>query len=171
VNQPDLFLCRAADPTGAIFSPNRVWRYTLHRNWSDDLPRIFWILLNPSTASETEGDPTIRRCIRFSKLWGFGGMILCNLFALRSTDPYVLSGHPNPAGDDNCRHIKESQSKCDKTVVAWGMHGHLHHQDRHVLAVLKKPLYCLGLTQTGAPRHPLYLRSDAKLVEFQETAA
>ncbi len=43
--------------------------------------------LNPSTADETEDDPTIRRCINFAKTWGYGGLCMTNLFAYRATQP------------------------------------------------------------------------------------
>ena len=44
-------------------------------------PLILFIGLNPSTADETKNDPTIRRCINFAKDWGYGGVMIANLFA------------------------------------------------------------------------------------------
>lgn len=72
--------------SGAIFSADRLYRYTLTRRW-DGRPMMAWIGLNPSTADETEDDPTIRRCTGFAKAWGYGGMVMLNLFAYRATDP------------------------------------------------------------------------------------
>ena len=51
----------------AKFSKDRIYRYALWRIWDDTLPKLLFIGLNPSTADETNDDPTMRRCIRFSK--------------------------------------------------------------------------------------------------------
>jgi hypothetical protein len=48
---------------------------------------ICFIGLNPSTADAEVNDPTIRRCIGFAHDWGFGGLLMLNLFAFRATDP------------------------------------------------------------------------------------
>ena len=61
-------------------------------------PRIVWIMLNPSSATAAEVDPTINRILRFSKRWGHGAAEVVNLFALRATDPNVLKRHFDPVG-------------------------------------------------------------------------
>ena len=35
----------------------------------------------------------------------------------------------------------------------------------------KRELWCLGTTQAGHPRHPLYVHGDQKLVRYQPTVA
>ena len=67
--------------TGAIFSRCKNYRYALWRNWDDLKPDVMIIGLNPSTADEKENDPTIVRCIKFAKSWGYGGVCVTNLFA------------------------------------------------------------------------------------------
>jgi len=59
----------------AIFSPCREYRYSLWRKWGglfapDYKGYVMFIGLNPSTADENRDDPTIRRCIAFTKAWG-----------------------------------------------------------------------------------------------------
>lgn len=49
------------------FSQCRRFRYTLVRERDAALPKVAFIGLNPSTADETQDDPTIRRCIGFAK--------------------------------------------------------------------------------------------------------
>jgi len=87
--------------SGATFSTDRVYRYALWRVWDAALPSFVVIGLNPSTADETENDPTIRRCIGFAKREGCGGLVMLNLFAVRATDPRVMMAHPEPIGPDN----------------------------------------------------------------------
>ena len=66
----------------AEFSPDRVYRYALYRTWGRDKRRVLFVGLNPSTADESVDDPTIRRCKGFAADWGYGGLIMANLFAL-----------------------------------------------------------------------------------------
>ncbi len=74
----------------AELSKCRAYRYALWRTWDESKPFAMFVGLNPSTADELEDDPTIRRCINFSKLWGYGGLCMVNLFAYRATDPTAL---------------------------------------------------------------------------------
>ena len=68
-------------PGAVVVGP---YRYLLWREWNAKLPRLLWILLNPSTADERVDDPTLRRVLGFSRSYGFGGLEVVNLFALRS---------------------------------------------------------------------------------------
>ena len=57
----------------AIFSKDGLCRYSLYRIWEKRLPKVLFIMLNPSLASANKNDPTIKKLITFSKSWGFGG--------------------------------------------------------------------------------------------------
>ena len=86
------------------FSPCRRYRYTLWRDWNPLLPDnvyAMFIGLNPSTADETNDDPTIRRCINFAKSWGCDSFCMTNIFAFRATDPKVMIAEPEPVGIDH----------------------------------------------------------------------
>ncbi len=82
------------DPSGAVFAEERTHRLYLWRRWSTEKPWLMFIGLNPSTADERLNDPTIRRCIGFAERWGYGGMFMCNVFSLVSTDPKKLNTLP-----------------------------------------------------------------------------
>ncbi|MER9706091.1 DUF1643 domain-containing protein [Mesorhizobium sp. M0204] len=146
----------------ATFSPCRTWRYRLERRWAPG-PKAAFILLNPSTADETKDDPTIRRCIGFAKAWGFGGLVLGNIFALRSTDPRGLYSHADPVGPGNDAALFAIAREADKVICGWGTHGALYRRGDMVrLALLHKgatPL-ALKVTAGGFPGHPLYISAD-----------
>ena len=153
------------EPTGgADFSPCRVWRYYLWRRWDAGTTCVF-IGLNPSTADETQDDPTIRRCIRFAQRWGHGGLVMLNAFAFRATDPRVMMATDDPVGPRNDETIRDRSRAAAIIIAAWGVHCDESRQ-RRVCEVVGRPIHCLGLTKAGRPRHPLYLRADSKPVPF-----
>jgi hypothetical protein len=120
-----------------------------------------FIGLNPSTADETQDDPTVRRCMGFALSWGYGGLLMTNLFAYRSTDPALMKAHPEPIGPKNNSYLELLSHQAGIVVAAWGIHGTFEDRDKEVLPLLKRPHY-LALTKDSIPRHPLYLRADTK---------
>lgn len=76
-------------PKGAVISQDQLYRYLLWRRWGTG-PVVTWLMCNPSTADATVDDATIRKCTGFAKRWGFDGIHVINLFALRSRDPLAL---------------------------------------------------------------------------------
>jgi hypothetical protein len=157
----------------AVFSEDRAYRYRLTRTWGSSGTHVTWIMLNPSTASAMEDDPTIRRCTGFTKAWGFDGLIVVNLFAFRATDPRELAC-ADPVGPENDRFIREAIHPWSVVVAAWGTQGHLWSRGALVTRTLADEgieLGCLGVTKGGHPRHPLYVRGDAPLVPFGTVGA
>lgn len=163
-----------ADVAMAQFSRCRTWRYTLHRVWAgtdrDGAMEVAFVGLNPSTADEVSDDPTVRRCIGFAKGWGYDGMWMLNVFALRSTDPGALRGHPDPVGVENLGHILEvcTFAQVRRVVLCWGNHGKHMDQGPRLLDRLlehgfEAKLRHLGLTGAGHPKHPLYLPKNTPL--------
>jgi hypothetical protein len=134
--------------------------------------RIAFIGLNPSTATERQNDPTVRRCIGFAQRWGFREFVMLNAFAFRSTDPRRLKTVDDPIGAANDRQIRYWTRRSGLVVCCWGTHAGLLDRDPALRAQLHKwgvSLKCFEQTQAGYPRHPLYLRSDAELLDFPLT--
>ena len=163
----------------ATFSPDRKHRYTLRRVWASEWtadkglfppPKASsfaaFIGLNPSTADETQDDPTVRRCVGFAKRWGFGGMFMLNIFALRSTDPAGLYKFRDPVGPRNDHFITQVAKLPEVGIViaAWGNHGALLSRGWDVIKMVQGAGVLLmrfgPLTIPGQPRHPLYLKGD-----------
>lgn len=145
-----------------IISPDRQYRYTLWREWDIyNSSYIMFIGLNPSTADETNDDPTIRRCIGFAKEWGYGAVCMTNLFAFRATDPRAMKAALAPIGPENDRWIVECAKSAAFSVAAWGANGGFLGRSEHVLKIVPG-VVCLGKTKDGYPRHPLYIPKSAK---------
>lgn len=144
----------------AIYSDCEKYRYSLTRVWDEAAPRVVFIMLNPSTATEIQNDPTVERCERRARALGYGAFCVCNIFAYRATDPKVMRAQPDPVGPENDTAIIEAAKWANDIVCAWGTHG--AHMDRgkaveHIMRNQPKPLTHLGLSIAGHPKHPLYI--------------
>jgi len=159
-------------PSGAVFSSCRLYRYKLWRNWSfdsalfpqDNFAYVAFIGLNPSTADEHQDDPTIRRCIRFARDWGYDAMVMLNLFAYRATEPADMKAidEPKCVIANNDYAIAQTAHDAALTVACWGVHGEHKQRGERVRTILDEvcTLQHFGETRDGHPRHPLYLRAD-----------
>lgn len=154
----------------ATISPCGTYRYDLTRRWGDG-PTATWVMLNPSTADASTDDPTIRRCIGFSKREGCGGLRVVNLYALRATDPAELVRHPDPHGPDNPAMLIDTARAARRgelVVVAWGSHPMAVRGASEVGGPLATAgAVCLGRTKAGHPRHPLYVKGDQPLEPWE----
>ena len=103
-----------------ILDEGREFRYSLERTWNSDIDRVLFIMLNPRTADANVDDATIRRCISFAARWGKGGIVVGNLFTLRSTDPKGLFRHRDPVGPENDGHLERPAGECETVVAGWG---------------------------------------------------
>ncbi len=155
----------------ALFSEDRAYRYLLRRKVGLAGGTCLFIMLNPSTADETQDDPTVRRCQGFAQEWGYGTLVVCNLFGLRATDPSMLKVHHDPIGIHwNDYYIDEQARGAHLVVVAWGNHGQLRGRSPKVTERLEAygiPLYCLGITGASEPRHPLYVSGSQPAVPLR----
>jgi len=156
---------------GALISPCGTYRYWLSRPCEVAHPETgtaLFVMLNPSTADHTNDDPTIRRCRGFARRWGCNGLKVANLYALRSTDPAGLWRHPNPIGPDNDDHLMQLAAEHGDVVCAWGANAQQPRVETFtfLMGKLGVRLWCLGTTKAGAPRHPLYVKSDQRLVRW-----
>jgi hypothetical protein len=154
----------------AVFdSTARTYRYLLTRIWEPAVKPVVFLMLNPSTADALEDDNTIRRCTSFARREGAGGLIVVNLFGLRSTDPRALLDHPDPVGRYNDAFIRQATDQADTVICAWGAAPIAGERGREVavrLAGRRIALHCLGMTSLGQPRHPLYLPKNAALEPY-----
>ena len=144
----------------ATYSDCERYRYALTRVWQPAGERVLFVMLNPSTATEMQNDPTVERCERRARALGFGAFRVCNIFAWRDTDPKLMRGAEDPVGPENDAAILHGADWADTVICAWGTHG--AHRGRgseveHLLRTAGHTLRHLGATAAGHPKHPLYI--------------
>lgn len=147
--------------SGALFSRCRRWRYLLWRRWDASKPLANFLMLNPSTADEVRLDPSCTRARNYAERWGYGGLVVTNLFGWRATDPEEMKAVREPVGRGNDAAILRAAQECGIVVCAWGNHGaHLGRAEQVLrrLGTRQISFHYLKLNaRTGEPAHPLYL--------------
>lgn len=167
---------------GAIVSACGRYRYELIRRWDDAGPVLEWIMLNPSAADDVADDPTVRRCVAFAKRWGYGAIVVRNLFALRATNPGALLAYwvgtlgvdyrggaddLGPAiGPENFAYLAKGDADC--TIVAWGAHAATLEWFAAGHRINRPKLFCLGTNAGGSPKHPLYVPSSRTPIRWEQ---
>ncbi|MGH8688982.1 MAG: DUF1643 domain-containing protein [Burkholderiales bacterium] len=145
---------------GASFSECRRWRTLLWRRWDDTRPVANFLMLNPSTADETQLDPTCTRAQAYAMRWDYGALLVTNVFAWRATDPAALRTAADAVGRGNDAAILRAARQAALVVCAWGNHGAHLGRSADVRALLRRAgiaLHVLRLNAGGEPAHPLYL--------------
>lgn len=173
----------------AKFSTCGSYRYTLTRTWNPDKPKLLFVMLNPSFATEALNDNTVMLCQNVAYAIGrlanlpenrrvaampkFGSFRVCNLYAwiatdttgLRSSCERLIGPLNNDIIDRSCREW------ADHIVCAWGS-SRLKNKARrhHVQGIVRrsdKPVWRFNDAANSAqPCHPLaFSKMDADLPE------
>lgn len=140
----------------AALSSDARFRYELIRQWDSNNRSVAFILLNPSTADSAEDDNTIRRCVGFAQRWGYGGIVIYNLYAYRTRYPQELKAARYPVGPDNDTWLKKLADSRMDIVAAWGVHAQ-NDRVQDVVKLINRPMMCISVNADGSPSHPLML--------------
>ena len=151
---------------------NNEYRYALRRVWDDTLDSVFFVMMNPSTADPYVDDPTVAKCQRYARAWGYGTLWVGNTFAYRATNQKHLLQVADPVGPENDAWLLKMAAQAGMIVLAFGRpHKNLCQRGRDVAALLHRAgheLHALKLCNDGTPSHPLYLRGSLKPTVFGE---
>lgn len=147
----------------AYISSCGKYRYSLSRVWDRELPRMYWVMLNPSTADEKNDDPTIRKTIGFARRHNYGSIEVLNVSPYCATDPRELTllSSAELAGSAVSEISAFLSIPADGVVVAaWGMNPYKNKsllvRMTEVRKMLPKNIYCVKQS-SGRPWHPLYV--------------
>jgi len=160
-------------PSGAKFSACRRWRYLLWRRWDASQPAANFLMLNPSTADERQLDPSCTRARNYAERWGYGALVVTNLFGWRATDPREMKAARDPVGRGNDAAIVRAARASALVVCAWGNHGaHLGRAGKvwELLTSNKIGLHILRMNGAGEPAHPLYLPGSLQATSWGSAA-
>lgn len=154
------------------------YRWELRRWWRSG-PPVAWLMLNPSTADALHDDPTIRRIIGWTWRWGYGGLVVVNLYPFRASKPAELwewhralpwgvgafDPYVRDAAHDNLDVVERAGREAALRMAAFGAEAQ-RRDDMWVEQALEyfgqpsdagagETLHCLGTTKNGAPLHPM----------------
>lgn len=149
----------------AVISQCGNYRYSLTRIWDEGLSICNFIMLNPSTANAQTDDPTIRKVVAYAKKWGFGGIMVTNLFAIRSSNRSRILYTADPIGPENDNYISTTARSYDPVICAWGTYGCYKNRSKVVINMLQNvgvKLYKIELCKNGEPGHLLFLPLNLK---------
>lgn len=154
------------DGATALFSADLRYRYYLTRDLPGGAAPVHFAMLNPSTATATEDDRTIRRCLGYARDLDASSLHVWNLFAWRTTHPELMPSDETAIGPENesviAAAVAAVQTSGATLIAAWGSHAHplKARQVARLLAATQRkgvPLSVLAMTRRGDPGHPLRL--------------
>lgn len=154
------------DRSGAVFSKCGKYRFVLWRIWDPSLTSVMFIGLNPSTANQTDDDPTIRRVKAFARKWGHGGVFMLNLFTYVTAYPEELKKCENALVDADI-YLQECGRRIGKVVFAWGSFPEAAERAQEVIKMFPDA-YALVINKDGSPRHPLYVPGSTELIKYKQ---
>ena len=144
----------------AVISKSGLYRYELHREWDKKKKKVLFIMLNPSTADSNNNDLTTIRCMNFAKKWGYGGIMIGNIYPFRAKRPKDLRKWlktPNNGlwehREGNIDAVHKMAEQADLIVCAWGCN---YKEGTPDWVKELKDIHCLELCDDGlTPKHPL----------------
>jgi hypothetical protein len=156
-----------------LYSRDGHYRWRFDRRWAGG-PSLTWVGLNPGTGDRDGTQrPTLRRMLKITKEAGYSALSIVNLFGYRAALPRVLRTVADPIGEYNDVVVASTTSSgtTDRTVLCWGAGGAWQGRGAHVAQhLIFTPMFCLGVTARGEPRHPLYVPADSGLISWRGSA-
>lgn len=129
---------------------------------------VTFCMLNGSTATGEETDPTITRCVGFATAWGYHRLVVVNAYGFTATQPDDLwrahASGVDIVGPDNNAHIVQAvidaRASGGEIIAAWGKHAKPDRVAELRAMVGPHTWKCLGRNKDGSPVHPLYQPKD-----------
>ncbi len=138
-------------------------RFTLARDWLPGANPLLWIDFNPGPADDVLDDPQTVRMMDMSMAWGYTGLRIVSLFPDRGTVPSFGRNQVNELALWAAFALHSEAVACwgNAAPTPWALYI------RHCAADAGCTLWCLGLTDRGAPKHPLPLAVGTPRVPYE----
>ncbi len=133
---------------------------------------VLFVLNNPSTADGLIDDPTCRKGWKYTQKWGYHHMVFLNTNPFRSTDPDSAIVPPEDALKENDEALTYAAHSASLIICAWGMKAYPVLAKR-ATAILqrRRDLHMLDLSNSGVPKHILYLKDALQPQLWKERCA
>ena len=162
-----------------LYVPNAYteYRYILGTRGKNPL---ICIGINPSTARPDDLDNTLKSVERTAKFNGFDSFIMFNVYAQRATDPKTMDCDFNEyLHNENMnafRYILSSYGEGNKPAV-WAAWGTIIEKRPYLVDCVREMIeigndfdakwYSVGKRSVkGHPHHPLYLKNNSPIEDF-----
>ena len=159
-----------------VFLP---YRYVLGKRCQNPL---ICIGINPSTADPTRLDPTLQSVERIATGNGVDGFMMMNVYPQRATVTNDLDRDCNRRlHEENLEAFRHVLSLCQGTPTIWAGWGTLIEKRPYLFGCLQDMVAVSeeygarwvtfgARSKAGHPHHPLYLRADSALENFNVEA-
>lgn len=159
-----------------LYVPNTYseYRYILGTRGKNPL---ICIGINPSTAAPDALDPTLQSVERIAHSNGYDSFLMFNVYAQRATRPDDMEHQCNiMLHEENRKAFRYILSLSEHPAV-WAAWGNIIMKRAYLMDCMRDFLedgkavgakwYTAGpLLKSGHPHHPLYLKRDTKLLDF-----
>ena len=159
-----------------LYVPNTYSEYRYILGTRGRKPLIC-IGINPSTAAPDALDPTLQSVQRIAHANGYDSFLMFNVYAQRATRPDDMEQQCNlQLHEENRKAFRYLLSLCEEPAV-WAAWGNIIMKRDYLMDCMRDFLadgqavgakwYTAGpLLKSGHPHHPLYLKRDTALLDF-----
>ena len=159
-----------------LYVPNSYSEYRYILGSRGQKPLIC-IGINPSTAAPDALDPTLQSVNRIALSNGYDSFLMFNVYAQRATRPDDMEKNMNPLLHEENRKAFRYLLSLSPQPAVWAAWGNIIEKRDYLTECMRDFLadgkavgakwYTAGpLLKSGHPHHPLYLRRDTKLLDF-----
>ena len=159
-----------------LYVPNRYSEYRYILGTRGKKPLIC-IGINPSTAAPDALDPTLQSVERIALSNGYDSFLMFNVYAQRATRPDDMEKVCNPQLHEENRKAFRYLLSLSGQPAVWAAWGNIIMKRDYLMDCMRNFLadgeavgakwYTAGpLLKSGHPHHPLYLKRDTKLLDF-----
>ena len=171
-----LLPCDEYDIEKWLYVPNSYseYRYILGTRGKNPL---ICIGINPSTAAPDALDPTLKSVERIAHANGYDSFLMFNVYAQRATRPDDMEKAMNPLLHGENRKAFRYLLSLSPAPAVWAAWGNIIEKRDYLKDCMRDFLedgknvgakwFTAGpLLKSGHPHHPLYLRKDTRLLDF-----
>lgn len=159
-----------------LYVPNSYSEYRYILGTRGQKPLIC-IGINPSTAAPDALDPTLQSVERIAHSNGYDSFLMFNVYAQRATRPDDMERQCNLLLHEENRKAFRYLLSLSEQPAVWAAWGNIILKREYLMDCMRDFLedgkamgarwYTAGpLLKSGHPHHPLYLKRDTKLLDF-----